>query len=332
DIIQTDAPINPGNSGGVLLNLQGQVLGVTSAIESSSGSNSGVGFAIPSALVKNVVPSLLQSGKVQHPYIGISGVTLGPDEAQAMNLNPSQRGALVVDVTSGSPAAKAGLQASTKQVTINGLQTTVGGDVIIQIDNQPVTKFDDLTAYLARSTKVGQQVTLTVLRNGQQTTVSLTLGDRPAQTQSQPASPTRPRSGQATPQPGATPAPRGTPQVGSGRPWLGVTVTALTPEIAQAMKLDQNQRGALIGQVSASSPAQSAGLQPSTQSFTTAAGDTINIGGDVIVGVDGQTINTDQDLVQVIGQHDSGDSVTLSVLRNGSKQDVTVTLGTRPTQ
>src|SRR5512142_1617932 len=115
DIIQTDAPINPGNSGGVLIDMQGQVVGVTSAIESSSNSNSGVGFAIPSAIVKNVVPALIQSGKYVHTWLGISGTTLTLDLANAMKLNASQRGALVEEISPNSPAEKAGLHGSNQQ-------------------------------------------------------------------------------------------------------------------------------------------------------------------------------------------------------------------------
>jgi serine protease Do len=179
DVIQTDAPINPGNSGGVLLDSAGEVIGVTSAIESQSGSSAGIGFAIPSEIVQKVVPTLIQTGHFDHPYIGISGTSLDPSLAQAMNLKADQRGALVIDVTPNSPADKAGLQGSNNQVTIDGSQARVGGDVIIAINGQPVKTFDDLVAYLATSTQVGQSVTLTILRNGTQQTVSVTLLARP---------------------------------------------------------------------------------------------------------------------------------------------------------
>ncbi|MCL4487282.1 MAG: trypsin-like peptidase domain-containing protein [Chloroflexi bacterium] len=182
DVIQTDAPINPGNSGGVLLNANGQVVGVTQSIESQSGSSAGIGFAIPGEIVQKVIPALISSGHYDHPYIGISGTSMTSSLAQAMNLNASQRGALVATVVPGGPAEKAGLQGSTQQTTIDGAQTSVGGDVITAIDGQPIKSFDDLTAYLARSTQVGQTVTLTILRHGQQQTVKLTLGARPAST------------------------------------------------------------------------------------------------------------------------------------------------------
>jgi 2-alkenal reductase len=125
DVIQTDAAINPGNSGGVLLNDQGQVIGVTSAIESSNGSSAGIGFVIPANIVSQVVPELIKNGKFEHPYLGISGTDMTPQLAKAMNLSSSQRGALVASVASGGPADKAGLKGSTQAVTIDGLNAHV---------------------------------------------------------------------------------------------------------------------------------------------------------------------------------------------------------------
>jgi serine protease Do len=181
DVIQTDAAINPGNSGGVLVNDQGQVIGVTSALESSSGSSSGIGFAIPAEIVSQVVPSLISTGKYDHPYLGISGTDMNPDIAQAMNQPLDTRGALVETVVAGGPAANAGLQASNTLVTINGVQGTVGGDIITAINGQTINSMSDIIAYLAIHSQVGQTVTLTILRNGQTQSVKVTLGTRPAQ-------------------------------------------------------------------------------------------------------------------------------------------------------
>ena len=167
DVIQTDAPINPGNSGGVLVNDQGQVIGVTAAIESAVQSSAGIGFAIPSLIVQKVVPALIKTGHYDHPYLGISGISLVPDLATAMSLKSDQRGALVETVTTDGPADKAGLRGSDQQTQINGVSVPVGGDVIVAIDSQQVQEFDDLLSYLARNTEVGQKVTLTVLRDGQ---------------------------------------------------------------------------------------------------------------------------------------------------------------------
>ncbi len=179
DIIQTDAAINPGNSGGVLVDDQGHVIGVTAAMESSSGSSSGVGFVIPSAIVEKVVPSLIQTGKYDHPYLGLSGTTLTPDLAQAMNLKSSQKGVLVTDVVNGGPAAKAGLQPSNQAATVSGQQVNVGGDVITAVNGQPVNQFEDLMSYLFSQTQPGQTVTLTILRGGPQQSVKVTLGIMP---------------------------------------------------------------------------------------------------------------------------------------------------------
>jgi len=181
DIIQTDAAINPGNSGGVLLDSNGHVIGVTAAIQSPVDANAGIGFAIPSNIVKTVVTSLVQTGQYQHPWIGISGTSLTYDLAQAMNLDPQQKGALIVDVASNGPAAKAGLRGSSQQATINGQQVPVGGDVITAINGKAVKSFEDLASILFNSTQAGQSITLTILRNGQTKSVSLTLGVLPKQ-------------------------------------------------------------------------------------------------------------------------------------------------------
>jgi serine protease Do len=179
DVIQTDASINPGNSGGVLVDINGKLIGVTAAIESATNSSAGIGFAIPSAIVKRVIPVLVSGKQVQHSYLGVSGGTMTPQIAAAMKLPSTQRGALVATVTAGGPADKAGLKGSTTSATVNGQPQTVGGDVIIAIDSQKVLGFDDIVAYLASSTQVGQTVTLTVLRQGKEETLKVTLAARP---------------------------------------------------------------------------------------------------------------------------------------------------------
>ncbi len=308
DIIQTDAAINPGNSGGVLLNTQGEVIGVTSAIESGSNSNSGIGFVIPAAIVKQEVPTLISSGHYDHPYIGISGTTLTPDLAQAMGVDPNTQGALVEDITQGGPAASSGLQASTKQVTINGLNTTVGGDIITAIDGKAIHSMDDLIAYLNDSTKVGQKVTLTVLRNGKSTSVDITLAARPA-TQPQPVQ--QQQQGNGT---GGTGA------------YLGVAVVPLDSAIDKAMNLSNNQHGLLVEQVVSGGPAESAGVQAGTQPFTD-NGNQIMIGGDVLVRIDNVDLTGINALRGYLAQAQPGQQVTLTVLRNGKETQVQVQLG-----
>jgi serine protease Do len=180
DIIQTDASINPGNSGGVLLDDAGKVIGVTQSIASNSGTSSGVGFAIPSAIVQQVVPGLIKNGSYDHPYLGVSVTSMSPDLANAMSLPANQRGALIQGISAGGPAEKAGLQASRNEVTINGRTVAVGGDIILAYNDQTIKSSDDLITVLARSGSIGQTVTLTVLRSGQQIQVPVTLEKRPS--------------------------------------------------------------------------------------------------------------------------------------------------------
>jgi S1-C subfamily serine protease len=180
DIVQTDAPINPGNSGGPLLDLHGEVVGVNTAIESNAGTSSGVGYAVPAAIVNQVIPQLIANGKVQHPWLGISGGALNADLATAMNLEANQRGVLIGTIVANGPASKAGLRASTKDVTIDGLPIQVGGDVIVGINEQTVKTFDDLLTYVLRHTNVGDQVTLHILRDGKPMDVPLSMAARPS--------------------------------------------------------------------------------------------------------------------------------------------------------
>ncbi len=178
DVIQTDAAINPGNSGGALVDMDGTLIGVPSQIESQSGSNSGIGFAIPSAIVNRVVPQLISKGAAAHSYLGISGTSITPDVTSALNLNAGQQGVLVVSIVPGGPAEKAGLKPAT--VDANG-NPTAAGDIITGINGQSVNRFEDLVSYLSDNTQPGQSVTLSVLRGGQVIQVQVTLGTQPTQ-------------------------------------------------------------------------------------------------------------------------------------------------------
>ena len=181
DIIQTDASINPGNSGGVLVDDQGNLIGVTAAIESQSGSSAGIGFVIPSSIVAKVVPSLINSGTYNHASLGITSTNITPEIARAMSLTQNQQGALIVDVTPNGPADKAGLIGSNRAIMVNRQQTPIGGDVITAINGQPLKSSDELGSYLFDNTQVGQTLTLTILRNGHNKQVKVTLGVLPAQ-------------------------------------------------------------------------------------------------------------------------------------------------------
>ena len=176
DIIQTDAAINPGNSGGVLVDVQGRVVGVTAAIRSATNSNAGIGFVIPSHIVQRIVPVLIEDGNYTHPRMGISGLSLTPDVAVQVGLDAGQKGILIMDLSRGGPAERAGLVASTQQRGANGTAQITLGDVIVAVDSQPVNSFDDLSSYLFNNTEVGQAVTITVLRDGAEQAITLTLG------------------------------------------------------------------------------------------------------------------------------------------------------------
>jgi len=172
EVIQTDAPINPGNSGGPLLNLAGEVLGINSAIATTTGTNSGVGFSIPVSAVKLIVPSLIEDGEYAYPYMGAGfdgEVTL--DEQSAYGL-PQTQGAYVISVTAGSPADEAGL------IPANA-NTGRGGDLVIAMDGRSIVDFSDLNSYLVFHTTVGQTIEITVLRDGESFVIPLTLGARP---------------------------------------------------------------------------------------------------------------------------------------------------------
>ncbi len=303
DVIQTDAPINPGNSGGVLLNDQGQVVGVTAAIESPTQANAGIGYAIPSEIVQKVIPSLISSGHYDHPYLGISGTTLTLDLANAMKLSSDQRGALVEQIVPNGPADKAGLQGSNQQVTINGLNVPVGGDVITAIDGQPVKTMDDVIAYLTDHTEVGQKVTLTILRNGKEMSLDVTLQARPSQNNITST----------------------TPQTANNQVRLGIVGLPVDSLVAQSMGLPANQQGVLVERVDANSPAEQAGLQGSTQPATI-QGQEILVGGDIILKLDNQPVTQVPELASALQQYQPGDQVQLTILRNGSQMQLNVTL------
>jgi len=179
EMIQTDAAINPGNSGGPLLDSQGRVIGINTLILSRSGSNSGVGFAVPVNMAKRVVPVLIEEGEYQYAWLGITGQDLIPAIVEAMDLPASTRGALVVAVGQGGPADQAGLRGSTETVEIKGRPLEIGGDIILAIDGTPVQDMDDVIVYLVKNTRPGQKVELSILRDGQEQKLTVELGERP---------------------------------------------------------------------------------------------------------------------------------------------------------
>lgn len=186
-IIQVDAPINPGNSGGPLLNSRGELIGVNTAIRSESGVFEGVAFAVPSATVARVVPELIENGRVEYAWLGIS--SLSADDgfglgalAEPLDL-PVSQGVLVDTVYPDSPASAAGLQGGRRLVLVRGREVCTGGDIIVAINDEPVRTMDDIVAYLVTNNRPGDVVELLVLRGEQTIEVSVTLEARPTGSQ-----------------------------------------------------------------------------------------------------------------------------------------------------
>jgi serine protease Do len=220
DVIQTDASINPGNSGGPLINARGQVIGINAAIFSQTGGSVGIGFAIPVNLAKSVVTQLASTGRVERGWLGVSIQEMTPTLAKGLGFDGS-KGALVAQVTEGSPAAKAGLRQ---------------GDVIVELDGHAVIRTEDLPRLVA-GLPAGRQVPIKVRREGKTLTLSATIAkleDRESDVAAAQA---------------------------DGKPALGVTVAPITPEVAQAMSLPAGTKGVLVRDVRNGSPAAEAGLQ-----------------------------------------------------------------------
>lgn len=177
DVIQTDAAINPGNSGGPLLDSEGRIIGINSAIISPTGASVGIGFAIPVNTANRILPELIQKGYVSYPWIGASVFPLMPEFAKSLGLK-AERGAMVMEVVRGGPADKAGLKGGDRQVQVGNVMLPVGGDVITAFDGQTVASSDELIRYI-RARRPGDRVALKVLRNGKFVTIKITLGERP---------------------------------------------------------------------------------------------------------------------------------------------------------
>jgi serine protease Do len=224
DFIQTDASINPGNSGGALVNMEGELIGINTAIISQTGTNNGIGFAIPSNLAKQVMDSLLKHGRVIRGWLGVTVQGVSNDVASALGLD-TPHGALIVDVNNGSPADKAGLKR---------------GDLVTEINGHQVTSQQDLTNKVGAMAP-GEEARLKVLRESGEKEIVVTLGERPADLSA--------RGGEA--QPG---------DQGGAVESIGLTVTPLTPQLAQRLGYE-NEQGVVISDVAGGSAAEAAGLQ-----------------------------------------------------------------------
>ena len=308
DVIQTDAPINPGNSGGVLVDISGKLIGVTTAIESPVRGNAGIGYVVPSIIVQKVVPDLISKGSYLHSWLGITGRSMTAELAQAMNLNPDQRGALVINVNANGPAKKAGIQGSVGETTIYGIKFQIGGDIIVKVEGLPINEFEDLAAYLARYGEVGKTVQVSVLRDGKEVQLSVTLEARPATTKT---------------------APTAVPGKVNGKSWLGLTGMTLTSEVITAMSLPKDVQGVLIIDVTKGSPAAKADLKGGTKSFTF-NGQEVMIGGDVITKLDKVVIITLGQLRSILASAEPGTKIKLEIIRDNKTQTIEVTLEASP--
>jgi serine protease Do len=239
--IQTDASINMGNSGGPMFDLNGNVIGINTALYSPTGGNIGIGFAIPAEQARPVIEALQRGGKVSRGYIGVSLQALDEDIAESLGI-PKNQGELIRAVTPGGPAARAGIQQ---------------GDVVVAVNNQPVTP-DQSLAYLVSQQPVGARVPITVVREGQRRTVTVTVGERPSEEELA-------RQGgageDANPMTAPTEQQQSTSQR-SARESLGVTVQTLTPDIARSLRLaDPSIRGVVVSAVNPNSDAAAKGIQ-----------------------------------------------------------------------
>ena len=281
--IQIDAPINEGNSGGPLFDQHGQVIGINTAILTPTGGSVGIGFAIPSDMVKRVVSQLISGGKVVRGYLGVAAQEISPQMAQAMGLptaNPSEDGALVAAISPNSPAFRAGLQP---------------GDVITKVDGATVTNPSDLADDIA-NVGPGQDAAITYIRNGKSRDISVAVTTMPANPDAGFQS-----GGDNQTAPAANPSP------------LGLTLAPLTPDARSQLNLPGNTQGAVIAQVKPNSPADQAGLQP----------------GDLLVGVNTQTITSPDDAIAAIktARTAGSSAVALRIIRQGQALFVGIALG-----
>jgi serine protease Do len=305
DIIQTDAAVNPGNSGGPLLNMEGQVIGMNTAIFSETGVYAGIGFAIPSNTITKIVPSLITAGSYQHPWLGLIGADITPDIAKALGLSLDEaKGFLVIGVNEGSPADKAGIRGGDRVTNVNGREIRLGGDIVLKIDNKDVRKIEDILTYLEGQKHVGDTVQLTIVRDGKTQTVNATLTPRQGNNQSQQL---QPQSEQQQ------------------RPSLGILGTNLTPAIAKAMNITQ-PTGFLVVDIIAEGPADKAGIRGGYV-ISNINGSEMELGGDVILKIDNKTVNTIDDVLSYLDTKKVNDTVQLTILREGKVENLPVQLG-----
>ncbi|MBW2608903.1 MAG: trypsin-like peptidase domain-containing protein [Deltaproteobacteria bacterium] len=179
DLIQTDAAINPGNSGGPMLDSDGKIIGINTAIFSPSGGNIGIGFAVPVDTVKRIIPDLIEKGYVSHPWLGVTLFPIVPGLAKELDLKV-ERGAMIMEVLSGGPADKAGLKGGTKMLNVGNALLPIGGDIVVAFEGTPVNSSDDFVRMVSKK-RPGERVVLKILRDDRFKEVEVDLGERPRQ-------------------------------------------------------------------------------------------------------------------------------------------------------
>jgi serine protease Do len=277
DVLQTDAAINPGNSGGPLLNARGEVIGINTAIytDSRTAGNIGIGFAIPINSVRELIPQLV-TGRVSRGVIGVS-VSPVPADALAEFGLKERKGALIGTVTKGKPAAKAGLEP---------------GDVILEFNGKAVKNRDELVATVV-NTKPGTTVPIKILRDKQERTLSLTVDELDLEAETNKAAEQQRTSVEPDEQ---------------SSQGFGITLTALTSDIARRLRLPADTQGVIVTDVEQGSPAFRAGLAPR----------------DIITRINRQPVRTPQDASRLLAQVPSGGTTFLLVIRNGEEQFFTI--------
>jgi serine protease Do len=280
--IQTDASINSGNSGGPMFDLNGNVVGINTALISPTGGNVGIGFAIPAEQAAPVIESLRRGERVQRGYMGVSLQTLDDGVAEALGL-PKNRGELIRSVTPGGPADRAGIEQ---------------GDVVVTVNNRPVTP-DETLAYIVSRLPVGSRVPIELIRNGQRRTVTVTVAERP--TEEELARISGVEQEQEVTEPAEA---EQTTSQRSARESLGVTVQTLTPAIARSLRLsDPNLRGVVVAAVSSSSDAAAKDIRP----------------GDVILSIDQRATRTPEEAAAVVdAARKAGKNSVLLLVRRGN--------------
>jgi len=287
--IQTDAPINSGNSGGPMFDLQGNVIGINTALISPTGGNVGIGFAIPAEQARPIVETLVRGERVRRGYLGVQLQRVSSDIAAALGIDPN-RGEVVGLVTPGGPAARAGIQQ---------------GDVVLSVNNQSVTP-EQSASYLISTTAVGSRVPIEVLRNGRRQTLTVTLAERPSDEElaringdeeGEPS--TGPSGGKEEPQSSSQ---------RSTREGLGLTVQTLTPDVARQLGLpDPNLRGIVVASVDQNSDAAVKNIQP----------------GDIIVSIDNRPTRTPEEAAAAVAAARQARRATVLLLVRRANQPPT---------